>query len=150
LEGRSLELAGWMRRRRQLELILVPQDGSTLLVPAKWTDLEGHAEPAAAGTLGLLQDLLTARRALDRVLGAVVAHEAARGPVLARRDDRRREDTSNSAASGSGGVPGARGELVGEELRQTATALLAAVIAQRVVGERAGDEPMMSRYEMSG
>ncbi len=88
LEGRSLELAGWMRRWRQLELILVLQDGSTLLVPAKWTDLEGHADPPPAGTLGSLQDLLAARRVLDRVLEAVVAHEAARDAVLAKRDDR--------------------------------------------------------------
>ena len=71
-----------MRRRRQLELILVLGDGSTLLVPAKWTDLEGHADAPPAGTLGSLQDLLAARRVLDRVLEAVVAHEAAR--ILAR------------------------------------------------------------------
>ena len=35
-------------------------------------------------------------------------------------------------------------ELVGEEQRQTATVLLAALIAQTVVGEPAGDELMMS------
>jgi uncharacterized protein YjeT (DUF2065 family) len=47
LEGRSLELAGWMRRRRQLELILVLEDGSTLLVPAKWTDLVTVQSPVS-------------------------------------------------------------------------------------------------------
>ena len=41
-------------------------------------------------------------------------------------------------------------ELVGEEQRQAATALLAALIAQTVVGEPAGDEPMMSCDETSG
>jgi hypothetical protein len=41
-------------------------------------------------------------------------------------------------------------ELVGEEQRQTATALLAALIAQTVVGEPAGDEPMMSCDGTSG
>jgi hypothetical protein len=40
-------------------------------------------------------------------------------------------------------------ELVGEEQRQTATALLAALIAQTVVGEPAGDEPVMSCDETS-
>ena len=35
-------------------------------------------------------------------------------------------------------------ELVGEEQRQTATVLLAGLIAQTVVGELAGDELMMS------
>jgi hypothetical protein len=35
-------------------------------------------------------------------------------------------------------------ELVGEEQRQTATALLAALIAQTVVGEPAGGESVMS------
>ena len=34
-------------------------------------------------------------------------------------------------------------ELVGEEQRQTATVLLAALIAQTIVGELAGDELMM-------
>lgn len=41
-------------------------------------------------------------------------------------------------------------ELVGEEQRRMATALLAARIAQTVVGEPAGDEPMMSCAETSG
>ena len=41
-------------------------------------------------------------------------------------------------------------ELVGEEQRQTATALLAALIAQTVVGEPAGDGPMMSCDETGG
>lgn len=40
-------------------------------------------------------------------------------------------------------------ELVGEEQRQTATALLAALIAQTVVGEPAGGEPVMSCDETS-
>ena len=38
-------------------------------------------------------------------------------------------------------------ELVGEEQRQTATALLAALIAQTVVGEPVGDEPVISGDE---
>ena len=38
-------------------------------------------------------------------------------------------------------------ELVGEEQRQTATVLLAALIAQTVVGELAGDGLMMSCEE---
>jgi len=120
LEGRSLELAGWMRRRRQLELILVLQDGSTLLVPAKWTDLEGRAGPLAAGTLGSLDDLLAARRVLDRVLRAAVAEESARGVVLAGRDDPVGEDMSGAVASGSGGVPSTGGGALGARRRSRA------------------------------
>ena len=41
-EGRALELMGWMRRHGRLELILVLPDGSRLLVPAAWTDLEAR------------------------------------------------------------------------------------------------------------
>jgi hypothetical protein len=41
-------------------------------------------------------------------------------------------------------------ELVGEEQRRTATVLLAVLIAQTVVGEPAGDEPMMSCAENAG
>ena len=84
LAGHSLGLAGWMRRQRQLELILVLRDGSRLLVPAKWTDLEGHAEPpAAVGTLGSLDDLLAARRVLNGVLRVALADESA----VSERDD---------------------------------------------------------------
>jgi hypothetical protein len=69
LEGRSLELIGWMRRRRRLELILVLADGSRLLVPAAWTDLEAPVSlPPAAGTLGSVGDLLAMRRVLDGLL----------------------------------------------------------------------------------
>ena len=70
LQGRSLELIGWMRRRRRLELIVVLADGSRLLVPAAWTDLEGSVGPPAAGTVGSLEDLLAMRRVLDGVLRA--------------------------------------------------------------------------------
>ena len=42
-----------MRRRGRLELILVLPDGSTLLVPAVWTDLQARPEPVEAGTLAL-------------------------------------------------------------------------------------------------
>jgi hypothetical protein len=41
-------------------------------------------------------------------------------------------------------------ELVGEEQRQAATVLLAALVAQTVVGEPAGDEPMVCCDETSG
>ena len=69
LEGRSLGLIGWMRRRRRLELILVLADGSRLLVPAAWTDLEvSVSPPPAAGTLGSVEDLLAMRRVLDGLL----------------------------------------------------------------------------------
>jgi hypothetical protein len=64
-EGRSLELMGWMRRHGSLELIVVLPDGSHLLVPAAWTDLQLPVEAPAAGTLGSLDDLFAARRVLD-------------------------------------------------------------------------------------
>ena len=66
LEGRSLELIGWMRRRRRLELIVVLGDGSRLLVPAAWTDLEGAVGSPVAGTLGSVSDLLAMRAGVGR------------------------------------------------------------------------------------
>ena len=99
-----------MRRRRKLELILVLQNGSRLLVPAKWTDLEGHAEPpATAGTLGSLDDLLAARRVLDGVLRAALADPSG----LVERGDLTGEHRSDAAASRSGRVPSAGGGAVG-------------------------------------
>ncbi len=65
LEGCSLAVIGWMRRRGALELLLVLPDGSRVLVPAAWTDLEVAVESPGGGTLGSLEDLLAARRVVD-------------------------------------------------------------------------------------
>ena len=65
-----------MRRHGQLELIVELPDGSRLLLPAAWTDLKPSSEPAAAGTLGSLDDLLAARRALEPLLDRVVREPA--------------------------------------------------------------------------
>ena len=95
-----------MRRRHRLELIVVLPDGSTLLVPAAWTDLESAdiaREPTEAGTLAGLCDLIAARRVLDGLVDRV---------VLAERDDPVQE-TDRAAATGTGGKPGARGGVVG-------------------------------------
>jgi hypothetical protein len=116
LEGRSLELIGWMRRRRRLQLIVVLADGSRLLVPVAWTDLEGPGAAPRAGTLGSVWDLLAMRRVLDRVLRAGLLGESAgegRGVVLAARDDRAGEQQNDAVAFGAGGVTGAGGGAVG-------------------------------------
>jgi len=57
-----------MRRRGRLELILVLPDGSHLMVPAAWTDVEATAGTAEAGMVGSLDDLLAARRVVDGLL----------------------------------------------------------------------------------
>jgi hypothetical protein len=67
-QDRSLALIGWMRRRGALDLLLVLPDGSRSLIPAAWTDLEPPVEPARAGTLGSLRDLLAAQRLVDGLL----------------------------------------------------------------------------------
>jgi len=110
MEGRSLELMGWMRRGGRLELILVWPDGSRVMIPAAWTDLDARSEPLSEGTLGLLGDLLAARWVLDGALGRV---------VLAERDDRG-EDKRDAVASEFGGEPGARGGVVGADRRAAA------------------------------
>ena len=67
-----------MRRRGRLELILVLPDGSTLLVPAAWTDLQPARVPAEAGTLASLGDLLAARRVVDRLFRTAASEEDGR------------------------------------------------------------------------
>jgi hypothetical protein len=74
-EGRSLELMGWMRRGGRLELIVVLPDGSHLMVPAAWTDLQASAGEPVTGTLGSLDDLLAARRLVDGLLRVAQAGE---------------------------------------------------------------------------
>ncbi len=125
-----------MRRHGRLELILTLPDGSRSLIPAAWTDLEAPVEPARAGTLALLDDLLGARRLLDGLLGRA---------VLAGEDDRPQpssEETGGAAATRSRGAAPAAAlwELLGEEQRRTALVQLAALIAQTVAGEEDRDE----------
>jgi len=103
LEGRWLELIGWMRRGGRLELILELPDGSRSLIPAAWTDLEPPPGPAPAGTLGSLDDLLAAARVLAPLVERV---------VLAGGDDLRPE-SEDAAGSGSVGRRSARGGAVG-------------------------------------
>src|ERR1035438_9495876 len=103
---------GWMRRRGRLELILVLPDGSHLLVPAAWTDLQAPAGESAAGTFGSLADLLAMRLVLNPVLERV---------VLAERDDHSPR-IDRAAASGAGREPGARGGVVGAGRRAAAPA----------------------------
>ena len=84
----------------------------------------GPRRPASGRDARVAEDLLAARRVLDRVLEAVVAHEAARDAVLAKRDDRRREDRAMQLRLDLAECPAAAAvlwELVGEEQRQTAT-----------------------------
>ena len=103
--GLSLALMGWMRRQGRLELIVVLPDGSRLMLPAAWTDLEAPVGPPQSdGTLGSLQDLLAMRRVLEPLCERV---------VLAEGDDRGSGRTNGAAASGSGGVTGAGGGAVG-------------------------------------
>ena len=109
-EGRSLELRGWMRRRGRLELILVLPDGSTLLVPAGWTDLQARPEPVEAGMLASLDDLLAVLRILEPLLERAVL--AGRDDPSSRRD--------RAAASGDGREPDARGGVVGAGRRAAA------------------------------
>ena len=100
-----------MRRRGRLELILVLPDGSTLLVPAGWTDVQAAPEPAEAGTLAWLDDLLTARRVVEPLLERV---------VLAERDDPASEEIDRAAATRTGRESGARSGVVGVGRRAAA------------------------------
>jgi hypothetical protein len=47
-------------------------DGSHLMVPAGWTDLQATASLAEAGTLASLDDLIAARGILEPMLERVV------------------------------------------------------------------------------
>ena len=138
-EGRSLELIGWMRRRGRLELIVELPDGSRLLLPAAWTDLKPSAEPAAAGTLGSLDDLLAARRVLEPLLERVV-----RG----QRDDQCRGQWSCSFVWiwRRARRPRRRcGSWSARSIARRRSTLLAALIAQTVAPEAGSDDRVSLR-----
>jgi hypothetical protein len=99
-----------MHRHGRLELLVALPDGTRLLVPAAWTDLQAAAEPAGAGTLASLDDLLAARRMLDPMLERVVLGER----------DHHGEDIDRAVASGIGGEPGAGGGALGAGRRAAA------------------------------
>ncbi|MBV8710642.1 MAG: hypothetical protein JOY56_02630 [Solirubrobacterales bacterium] len=109
-EGRPLELTGWMHRHGRLELLVALPDGTRLLVPAAWTDLQAPVEALQAGTLASLDDLLAARRMLDPVLERVVQGER----------DHHGEEIDRAVASGVGGEPGAGGGALGAGRRAAA------------------------------
>lgn len=104
---------GWMRRRGRLELILVLPDGSHLMVPAAWTDLQATPDQveAGTGTLASLEDLLATRRVMEPLLERV---------VLARRDDPG-EEIDRAVASRTGRESGAGGGVVGAGRRAAAS-----------------------------
>ncbi|MEJ7715341.1 MAG: hypothetical protein WKF40_06415 [Thermoleophilaceae bacterium] len=125
-----------MRRGGALGLILVLPDGSRSLIPAAWTDLEAPAGATVAGTLGSLGDLLAARRVLDGLLG--------RG-VLAGRDDGRsltgRPIVQLCLDLREGPAPAvALWEVLADERRQAALALLSALIAEAALGSGEADD----------
>jgi hypothetical protein len=109
-EGQPLELMGWMHRRGRLELILILPDGSHLMVPAVWTDLQATPEPVGTGTLCSLEDLLATRRALEPLLERV---------VLSERDPSG-EEIDRAAATRTGRESGARRGAVGARRRAAA------------------------------
>ncbi|MHB8695793.1 MAG: hypothetical protein ACYDHH_31635 [Solirubrobacteraceae bacterium] len=110
-EGRPLELTGWMHRHGRLELLLSLPDGTRLLVPAGWTDLQPTAEPVGSGTLCSLEDLLATRRVLEPLLERV---------VLAARDDGGSEEIDRAVATRTGRESGARSGAVGTRRRAAA------------------------------
>jgi hypothetical protein len=123
-----------MRRGGRLELIVVLPDGSHLLVPAGWTDLAGSAGPPETGTLGSLDDLLQARWVLEPLLLSVSSWPAA---MIGRQGEivQLRLELADSPAPAV-----ALWELVGQEQRESAMALLAALIAQTVAPGAVGDD----------
>jgi hypothetical protein len=70
LEGSALEVLGWCRRRRELQLMLVLPDGTRSLVPAAWTNLQNAPQPP---TLNMPRTFLASRTELLRARTVVNA-----------------------------------------------------------------------------
>jgi hypothetical protein len=96
LQGQSLELFSWSHRQNILYLILVLPDGSRLLIPATWTDLEMKSlrtsppeerlpEPVLLGTLS---HLLHARKVVDYLLCKINPSEV--GTIVTLKEERSR------------------------------------------------------------
>ena len=122
-----------MRRGGRLELIVVLPDGSHLMVPAAWTDLQSGPSGRRSGRWCRLMICSPLGGSWSRCLSV---SSWPRGMIAA-------EETISAVASGVGRDPApavALWELVGEEQRQTAMALLAALIAQTVAGEEEKQE----------
>jgi hypothetical protein len=69
-EGRALVVLGHTHRESHLHLLLILPDGSKLLVPAEWTDLNSTANAVhnRSATLASLDELLRMRTVIDALL----------------------------------------------------------------------------------
>lgn len=122
-EGCSLELMRWMRRRGRLELIVVLPDGSHLMIPAGWTDLEGPVGRWRRGRWGRLMICWRRAGCWSRCLSVPPGPSAmivVRRPIVQLR----------LGLAESPALAVALWELVGEPQRQSAMTLLTALIAQ--------------------
>jgi hypothetical protein len=119
---RGLELVAWgqLRRRGQLELVLVLPDGSKKQIPASWTDLgtasgSGTRETGdltgvvvtADGVLAPVGDLLHVREVISQLVARTdgVPQQAARQSP-AKEDDRAAHPTQSAAGPSSGATLG--------------------------------------------
>ena len=134
LEGVSLELLGWMRRQGRLELIVVLPDGSHLMVPAGGPIFESAPEPSRARGRWRRLTICSRRGGSSSRCSSVSSWPRAmignRGLIVQLRLE--------LAESPAPAV--ALWELLGEEQRQTAMTLLAALIARTVTGDGEAEE----------
>ena len=120
LQGKSLQVLGWQRRRGELQLLVVLPDGSKTWMAADWTDLEpvvAAAEPAV-GSLADLQHAVTVVSALLTRLDEEQV-QAARHPPC-QEDDRAACTVEFDAGPGAGATaesarPAARGRSRGRD-----------------------------------
>ena len=95
MEGRALDVMGWMHRYGELELMLVLPDGSRTLIPAAWTDLEPSASASdpLSDCLGSVLELLRARAVVDALLSRLE-------PSQSERTSETAEEVTSAATAG--------------------------------------------------
>jgi hypothetical protein len=109
LEGRELEVLGWMRRHGRLELLLAVPGSGKRLIPAEWTSLHGDgAAQDAGGTLGSVLDLLAVS-----VLVSALSARSRQEREQAARQSPAKEDNRAACAAQSAAGPGSGATISG-------------------------------------
>ena len=112
LRGQPLELFSWSHRKGSLHLTLVLPDGSRSLIPAAWTDLDTNNlqtppsddRPSKSVTIGLLSNLLHARKVVDSLLRKLDASEQV--PTIPSKEERKRATPTAPLARSGKTAPG--------------------------------------------
>lgn len=104
MQGKSLDVLGWLHRNEILHLTLVLPDGTRSYIPASWTNLsqlcpqkfKSPDNPATSNLIASTSNLLQVRKIVDVLLGKIYPLE--QKPENALKEGHNRAQTNGTLA----------------------------------------------------